>query len=224
MQVTSIVSCVKENDRTVWLLKELVRVSIQWLVTEIGTNGSLNKIDAHCGEGSSTGLSCVLCTEALRAFVLECLHQDTGCRQLWKMKCFPLGHREDVFVVQYNKDNVSLRGKGWTGVFTASYPPPPPQNQISWVWGSLALMQSCCMPGIPPTPMGLLDTGEGGAGKQEWPWAVLWAVNSFVSDLGVSFLLPESLKLAGSLVILWRGWNIGLFTVLDRFFFFFSHT
>lgn len=117
---TSTVSCVKENDRTVWLLKESVRVSIQWLVTEIGTNGSLNKIDAHCGEGSSTGLSRVLCTEALRAFVLECLLQDTGCKQLWKMKGFPLGHREDVFAVQYNKDNVSLQGKGWTGVFTAS--------------------------------------------------------------------------------------------------------
>lgn len=164
MQVTSIVSCVKENDRTVWLLKELVRVSIQWLVTEIGTNGSLNKIDAHCGEGSSTGLSCVLCTEALRAFVLECLHQDTGCRQLWKMKCFPLGHREDVFVVQYNKDNVSLRGKGWTGVFTASYPPPTPKSDFLSL-GFLGFDAKLLHAWNPPHPHGA--AGHRGGGCRE---------------------------------------------------------
>lgn len=61
------------------------------------------------------GLPCVLCTEALTAVVLGCLIQDIGCRLLWKMECLPPGHREDVFAVQYNKDNVSLQGKRWTG-------------------------------------------------------------------------------------------------------------
>lgn len=48
--MTSIVLCVKENDKTVQPLKEVVRISIQWLVTQTGNNKSLNKIDAHCGE------------------------------------------------------------------------------------------------------------------------------------------------------------------------------
>lgn len=43
IHVTSILLCVKENDKTVQPLKELVRVSIQWLVTQTGNNDGFNK-------------------------------------------------------------------------------------------------------------------------------------------------------------------------------------
>ena len=48
---TDILFGIKENDKMVQPLKELVRVSAPWLVTQAGNNRGLNKIDARCGEG-----------------------------------------------------------------------------------------------------------------------------------------------------------------------------
>lgn len=110
----------------VQLLKELAGNSTQWLVTDWKSQWRKRNRWSLLGGGSVWVFLFSAHLVSLGAgsfFVLESLLQAVCCKQLWKLELVsPAGAEgRSVYCVQVNKDNISLQGKVWIGLFPASY-------------------------------------------------------------------------------------------------------
>lgn len=83
------------------------------------------------------------------------------------------------------------------------------ENQISWAWGASPVSQPTACSGIVLSSSNLpAETGSRNWHKKIprlWLLLLLWVINTFASEPGVSHLLPDSI----------RPWQANLFTYKD---------